>query len=89
MIYLDDVQAAVNSAYKTLAKLQYIISVREPVSGETSTFDKMYTLSTKLLANLEYLNMLKIHITFEQNKEIENIITSLKEITIKVKNTWD
>ena len=89
MIYLEEIQATVNEAYKTLARLQYMISEREPVSGDVRLFNRMYTLSTKLVANLEYIDLLQLNHTFNQNNEIENIVFSLKTIIAKVKNTWD
>jgi hypothetical protein len=89
MIYLNEIQKIVNTAYLTLAKLQFMISIREPVSGDTKTFNRMYTLSTKIIANLEYINMLNLNHSYIKNNEIENIVFSLKEIIQKVKSTWD
>lgn len=88
MIYLEEVQVAVNNAYITLADLQYAISVKEPVSGDIKTFNKMYTLSTKIVANLEYIDTLNMNHTFQENNEIEFVVYSLKEITSKIRKLW-
>jgi hypothetical protein len=88
MIFLDDIQKTVNTAYLALAELQYMISVKEPVSGDVVFFDKMYTLSTKLVANLEYINLLSLGVDFKENQEMESIIYSLREIISKIKSTW-
>jgi len=88
MIYIEEVYTAVNNAYKTLADIQYILSVKEPVSGDVRTFNRMYTLSTKIVANLEYIDMLDMNKDLSQNREIESIIYSLKEITNKIRTQW-
>jgi len=88
MIYLEDIQETVRHAYIALAEAQYQISVKEPVSGDTVYFDKIYTLSTKIVANLEYLNLMELGITATQNNKIESIIYSLKEIISKLYTEW-
>ena len=88
MIYLYEVQDTVNDAYKTLARLQYLISKKEPVSGDIRLFNKMYTLSTKIVANLEYINTLNIDISAEENQAIEGVIQTLRNINLKIKETW-
>jgi len=88
MIFLEEIQRTVRLAYLTLADVQYTISVKEPVSGDIKYFNAIYTLSTKLVANLEYINMLDLGVTYDENTEIENIIFSLNEIISKIKTIW-
>jgi len=88
MIFLDDIQNTVNEAYVALAGLQYSVSIREPVSGDIKTFNKAYTLSTKIIAYLEYLNSLNLNVSFVENSRIEDAVFSLKEIISKTKILW-
>lgn len=88
MIYLDEVKTIVNQAYSALAVLQFDISVKEPVSGDIALFNSTYTLSTKILACLQALEVMDFNHTAKQNREIEGIATTLKEITLKVNEKW-
>ena len=88
MIYIKEIQDVVNKAYIALAEVQYLISVKEPISGDVRFFDSMYTLSTKLVANLEYIDMMDLGHSYAENTEIENILYSITEIISKIKTTW-
>ena len=88
MINTQEIQLAVNNAYLAIAQVQYALAVREPVSGDTALFDAPYTLSTKLVANLEYINTLSLGHSYVENTEIESIVFSLTEITSKIKTIW-
>lgn len=88
MVDIRNVQLVVNNAYLALADLQYLVSVKEPVSGDVKFFEGTYTLSTKLVANLEYIDMLSLGHSYAENAEIENILYSIKEIISKIESTW-
>lgn len=88
MIYLGEIQDTVDTAYLTLADIQYDISVREPVQGDIKIFEDMYFYSTKIVAFLEHLNVLLLNVDWEQNQTIELIVTSLKELNSKAKLLW-
>ena len=88
MIYLDEIQETVNESYLTLADIQYDVSVREPVQGDVKIFNDMYFFSTKIVAFLDYLNILLLNVDTESNLIIENIIISLKELNSKAKLLW-
>ena len=88
MVFLEDIQLTVQNAYVALADIQYHISVKEPISGDIKYFNGPYAMSTKLVANLEYLNSMELGMTHEENMEIESILFSLKEIISKIKSTW-
>jgi len=85
MIYLKEIQKVVNNSYKALGEIQYMISVKEPVSSDTIFFDRYYNISTRLLANLEYIDMLELNMSYVENEEIEGIVYSLKILIEKVK----
>ncbi|MCK5788261.1 MAG: hypothetical protein KAH32_04655 [Chlamydiia bacterium] len=85
MIYLKEIQEVVNNSYRALGEMQYIISVREPVGGDPEVFNKNYNISTRILANLEYIDMLELNISYIENTEIEEIIRSLQILIDKVK----
>jgi hypothetical protein len=88
MIYLEEIPDAVEKAYFTLADIQYDISVLGPVSGDTYLFNDRYTISTKILAYLEYLNTQILNKDFKTNSRVEVMVTSLKELTSKAKLLW-
>lgn len=88
MVDIRDIQLTVNNAYLALADLQYLVSVKEPVSGDIKFFEGTYTLSTKLIANLEYINTLSLGHSYGENTEIESILYSINEIISKIKSTW-
>jgi len=85
MIYLKEIQKTVNDAYRALGEVQYMISVKEPVSSEPVFFTKRYNISTRIIANLEYINMLDLNETYIENKEIEGAIYALRVLIDKVK----
>jgi len=85
MIYLREIQLVVNEAYSALAFIQYKISVKTPVTGGTRSFDKHYVLSTRILANLEYINMMNLNVSYTDNVDIENTVEALKRLIYKTK----
>ena len=85
MIYLKEIQEVVNDSYSALGEIQYMISVKEPVSSDAIFFNKKYSISTRILANLEYIDMLELNVTYIENTEIENVIEALKLLIEKVK----
>lgn len=88
MIYLKEIQEAVEKAYFTIADIQYNIAVMEPVSGDIRIFESQYTISTKIEAYLEYLNTLLLNKNFKMNTRIETVVMSLNELTSKAKALW-
>jgi len=88
MVYLGEIRQVVSDSYKALAEMQYLMSRKELVSGDEKFFDPTYTLTTKIIANLEYLELLNLGRTHDENTEIENILFSLTEIISKIKSQW-
>ena len=85
MIYLPEIQATVNDAYSALAGVQFKISVREPVKGDKRLFDKHFSISTKIVANLEYINSLNLNVSYVENEDIEKVVEALELLIDKAK----
>jgi hypothetical protein len=85
MIYLPEIQSVVNDAYSAIGLIQFTSSVREPVSGNKGIFNEYYSLSTRIMANLEYINVMNLNISYTDNVDIEHIVEALKLLIDKAK----
>jgi hypothetical protein len=87
MIRITETWTAIDRGYEAISLMQYRIAKMSRVSGDVSVFNQAMVKSMEIYANIDALECLDIHVTINQDKNIELLFRRIKELTLDIK-TW-